>query len=118
MTYLGEIEDAEKFIRETAIMVVPLFSGSGMRVKIIEGMALGKTIVTTSIGAEGIPVQHLENIVVEDTAEGFVKRIIQLIDEPHLFNAIGSNATRFIHKNFDNMKVCKELSDFYTKNLE
>ncbi len=118
VTYLGEIEDAEKFIRETAIMVVPLFSGSGMRVKIIEGMALGKTIVTTSIGAEGIPVQHLENIVVEDTAEGFVKRIIQLIDEPHLFNAIGSNATRFIHKNFDNMKVCKELSDFYTKNLE
>ncbi len=118
VTYLGEIEDAKKFIRETAIMVVPLFSGSGMRVKIIEGMALGKTIVTTSIGAEGIPVKHLENIVVEDTAEGFVKRINQLIDDPHLFKAIGSNATRLIHKNFDNTKVCRALSDFYTKNLE
>ncbi len=118
VTYLGEIEDAEKFIKETAIMVVPLFSGSGMRVKIIEGMALGKTIVTTSIGAEGIPVKHLENIAVEDTAEGFINRIKQLIHDPHLFRSIGSNASCFIHKHFDNLKICDSLSTFYKKNLD
>lgn len=118
VTYLGEIEDAEKFIRETAIMVVPLFSGSGMRVKIIEGMALGKTIVTTSIGAEGIPVKHLENIVIEDTAKGFINRIDQLIHDPHLFKSIGSHASRFIHRHFDNLKICDSLSAFYKKNLD
>ncbi len=118
VTYLGEIEDAEKFIKETAIMVVPLFSGSGMRVKIIEGMALGKTIVTTSIGAEGIPVKHLENIVIEDTARGFINKIDQLIHEPHLFKSIGSQASSFIHKHFDNLEICDALSAFYKKNLE
>jgi len=118
VSYLGEIEDAEKFIKETAIMVVPLFSGSGMRVKIIEGMALGKTIVTTSIGAEGIPVKHLENIVVEDTAEGFINRIDQLIHDPHLFKSIGNNASHFIHEHFDNLKICDALSKFYKKNLD
>ncbi len=118
VSYLGEIEDAEIFIKETAIMIVPLFSGSGMRVKIIEGMALGKTIVTTSIGAEGIPVKHMENCVVEDTAEGFINRIDQLIGEPHLFKSIGSNASHFIHKHFDNLKICVSLSAFYKKNLD
>ncbi len=117
VSYLGEIEDAKKFIQETAIMVVPLFSGSGMRVKIIEGMALGKTIVTTAIGAEGIPVKHMENIVVEDTPEGFIKRIDQLIKDPGLFEAIGKNASQFIHEHFDNEKICQSLSDFYKENL-
>ncbi len=117
ISYLGEIEDATKFIQETAIMVVPLFSGSGMRVKIIEGMALGKTIITTSIGAEGIPVTHMENIVVEDTPEGFFKSIDALLEDPDLFKSIGKNASRFIHEHFDNRKICRSLSDFYKENL-
>jgi len=116
VSYLGEIDDAKKFIQQTAIMVVPLFSGSGMRVKIIEGMALGKTIITTSIGAEGIPVTHMENIVVEDTAEGFSNSIDRLLKDPALFDSIGKNASLFIHNRFDNKKICKALSDFYKEN--
>jgi polysaccharide biosynthesis protein PslH len=54
---MGEVPDAYLFINSKAVMVVPLFSGSGMRIKIIEGMALGKPIVTTPIGTEGISTQ-------------------------------------------------------------
>ena len=49
---LGEVEDAQELIKSKAVMIVPLFSGSGIRIKIIEGMALGKAIISTEIGAE------------------------------------------------------------------
>ena len=57
VTIAGEVPDARDFMLSKDIMIVPLLSGSGIRVKIIEGMALGKTIITTSIGAEGLAVE-------------------------------------------------------------
>ena len=63
---LGEVEDAGVFLRSKAIMIVPLFSGGGIRVKIIEGMAAGKTIISTTIGAAGIRYTHRENILIAD----------------------------------------------------
>src|SRR6218665_1328589 len=60
----GEVEDAHDFIRSKGLMIVPLLSGGGMRVKIIEGMALGKIIVTTTLGAEGIAAENNKNIII------------------------------------------------------
>ncbi len=53
--YHGEIEDAKTFMQSYRIMVAPLFTGSGIRIKILEAMALGRPVVTTPIGIEGIP---------------------------------------------------------------
>lgn len=56
--FYGEVPSSKEFLAAHSILIVPLFSGSGIRVKIIEGMAMGKAIVTTSVGAEGIPIEN------------------------------------------------------------
>jgi glycosyltransferase involved in cell wall biosynthesis len=99
-------------------MIAPLFSGSGMRVKVIEGMALGKTIVTTTIGAEGIPVTDGENILIEDDPAYFASKVNILIKNKELFDEIGHNATQFVGDNFDNHKISASLADFYQKQLK
>jgi glycosyltransferase involved in cell wall biosynthesis len=65
----GEVESAADFMNSHDIMVVPLLSGSGMRIKIIEAMAHGKTIVSTTVGAEGIDYKDGENILIADSKE-------------------------------------------------
>lgn len=109
----GEVPDAYDFINSKSIMVVPLFSGSGMRIKIIEGMALGKPIVTTSVGTEGISTTDGENIVIAETAEKFVESISRLIEDRDFFEKIGRNAIEYIHEKFDNLAASAALIEFY-----
>ncbi|WP_372652685.1 glycosyltransferase family 4 protein [Draconibacterium sp.] len=109
----GEVPDAYQFMNSKAVMIVPLFSGSGMRIKIIEGMALGKSIVTTSIGAEGIDVTDGENVIITNDATGFVDAVFSLLEDHDQFERIGRNATLFIQQNFDNLAISKKLIGFY-----
>lgn len=111
--YLGEIADAYDFINSKAIMIVPLFSGSGMRIKIIEGMALGKPIVTTNIGTEGIPTENWKNIVVANTESQFIEDVNKLINDRNLADQIGRNAIGFIQEKFDNLSQAGNLIEFY-----
>jgi len=115
--YLGEINDAYGFINSKAIMVVPLFSGSGMRIKIIEGMALGKPIVTTDIGTEGIPTENGKNILIANHSEEFIQVISQLINNRSLSDQIGKNAIGFIQEKFDNLSQAGALVEFYKQHL-
>jgi len=111
--FVGEIENAYEFMNSKSVMIVPLFSGSGMRVKIIEGMALGKSIVTTPIGAEGIHVIHNKHLLIAENENDFVQAVSNLIDDPELFRETGKNAIEFIHENFDNLATAGKLIDFY-----
>lgn len=115
--YCGEVESAVDFMNSKAIMVVPLKSGSGMRIKIIEGMALGKTIVSTSIGTEGIGTTHKENIMIANSENEFINSIDELLSNKNLFEKIGETATDFIIKNFDNINISKSVLNFYEQLL-
>ena len=117
VVFLGEIADAYEFINSKSIMVVPLHSGSGMRIKIIEGMALGKPIVTTAVGTEGISTTTGVNIVIAEDADGFVKSISDLIEDREYFNRIGKNAIEYIHEKFDNLSSAGALIEFYKSHL-
>ncbi len=113
VVFLGEVEDAYEFMESKAVMIVPLLSGSGMRIKIIEGMALGKSIVSTSIGAEGIAISHDQNIIIADEPQKFRSGIEGLLDNFDNFEAIGNNAVSFIEENYDNLSISKALTAFY-----
>ncbi|WP_297101744.1 glycosyltransferase family 4 protein [uncultured Draconibacterium sp.] len=113
VVFEGEVADAYQFMNSKAIMIVPLFSGSGMRIKIIEGMALGKSIVSTSIGAEGIDVTDGENVLLANDASGFVEAVSGLLEDRDNFERIGKNATLFIQQNFDNLAISKKLIGLY-----
>lgn len=118
VVFMGEVESAYQFMAMYGIMVVPLLSGGGMRIKIIEGMALGKTIVSSTLGVEGIPAVHGNEIMIADTPEDFKLLIARLINDRKLFDEIGRNASKFISLNFDNKKISSSLLDFYKLNCK
>lgn len=110
---IESIESSKYFYQQHDVMVVPLWSGSGLRIKIIEGMAHGKPIISTGIGAEGIPFTHGKNILIADTAENFSKAVIQVLTDNSLHSQLKENAKELAMKKFDNNKVIAELINFY-----
>ncbi|CAN5271954.1 glycosyltransferase family 4 protein [soil metagenome] len=112
---LGEIEDALGFIAESAIMIVPLFSGSGMRIKIIEGMAMKKAIVSTAIGAEGISYTDGRDILIANTKAAFIKHIDALLVHPQQVRNMGENARTLIESRYNNLTFAGQLIEFYQR---
>jgi len=118
IVFEGEVADAYQFMNSKSIMVVPLFSGSGMRIKIIEGMALGKPIVSTPIGTEGISTQSGKNILIADNEKEFVADVERLITDNELFQNISRSAIEYIQEKFDNLALAGALTDFYKMHIE
>jgi len=112
INYLGEIEDAKEFLDSNPIHIVPLFSGSGMRIKIVETMAHGRAVITTTIGTEGIDTKHDENILIADSADAFVKAILKLTENEDYCREIGKNASTFVNEKLNNEKLVSEFLDF------
>ncbi len=115
--YIGQVDSAKDFIDKNGIMIVPLLAGSGMRIKIIEGMARSKAIVTTSIGAEGIPVTNMENIIIADNIEEMYSAISDLMNNFNQLKSISNKAFSFVKENFNNEKLVSELAGFYQKKI-
>jgi glycosyltransferase involved in cell wall biosynthesis len=95
------------------IMVVPLLAGSGTRVKILEGMSLGKAIVTTSIGKEGIMAIDKEHLLVADTPIEFISAIEALLLDEYMRINICKNAEEFIKSNYDYISNAESLLNNY-----
>lgn len=115
--YCGEIKDSANFIRTKGIMVVPILSGGGMRVKIVEGMALGKAIVSTPIGAEGINATNGSEIIVASKPEEISKALISLLTNSEKANLIGQSALQFAKLNFNNDIITQKLLSFYSQHI-
>lgn len=110
----GEVADAYSYMKEKRIMVVPLFSGSGIRIKIIEGMMAGCAIITTTLGAEGIDYENRKHLIISNNSDEFVKAIFELVDNPEKVNELGKNAHNFIQVNHNNGLLIQKLESFYT----
>ena len=96
----GRVEDVRPYMEEAAIYVVPLRIGGGTRLKIYEAMAMEKAIVSTSIGAEGLPVTNGEEIVLADEPESFADAVVRLLRNQNLADAIGQRAAARVRKEF------------------
>lgn len=113
VTFLGEVPDAIDFISSYPLMVVPLLSGSGTRVKILEGMALSKMIISTSLGKEGIEGEDGKHFLVADTPKSFVNALIYALDNPNEMHSIGNEAHEFVTTYYDHGKIAKRLLEKY-----
>jgi polysaccharide biosynthesis protein PslH len=113
----GEVPDSTEFISKHSVMVVPLFSGSGIRIKIIEAMAAGKTIVSTSVGAEGIQYQDGEDLMIADNRELFIDSIRKLMSNNKLRMNIGQNAKKVVMNYHNNQTLIHQLTLFYEELL-
>lgn len=110
---VGQVEDLKAFTADKSILVVPLMSGSGIRIKTIEGMFAKKAIVSTSIGAKGIDVIHRKHCFIADNAEAFANALIELIQNPELRETIAQNGYQLALSNYDNQSVSKQWLSFY-----
>lgn len=110
----GEVANSHQFINSKSIMIVPLNSGGGMRVKIIEGMAFGKTIISTAIGAEGIDYTNNTDLIIANTEQEFVDAILKCINNQDFADLLGENARKLAETKYDNQLICNKLTDFYS----
>jgi glycosyltransferase involved in cell wall biosynthesis len=111
---VGEVQDASIFMQNKSIMIVPIFAGSGIRVKILEGMRAGKAIVTTSVGVHGIPCKPNKHLLVADDENTFANHIISLIHDNQKRKQLGSDGFDFVASNYEISSVAKQLIDYIT----
>jgi glycosyltransferase involved in cell wall biosynthesis len=109
----GEVTDLEDFLSDKHVAVVPLFAGSGMRVKIVEALYYGKVVITTQLGATGIPYTNGKNILIADTANEFIEAVNKLSQNLELIRSIGIEARRLVEQEFDLKKLSSKLTYFY-----
>jgi glycosyltransferase involved in cell wall biosynthesis len=109
------VNDGKTWMAEGSVMAVPLFSGSGMRVKILEGMALGRPVVTTPVGIEGIPAQHGKEVMITDEPVQFANHLAFLMNNPEKAAAMGKSGKELVSTMFDNDQVASGLLKFYAK---
>ncbi len=98
---LGFVEDVRPYIYDADVCIAPLQAGSGTRLKILEYMASGKPVVSTSIGSEGINVINNKNILIADDWRTFAHKIVELLTNKQLSQYIGSNARALAEAEYD-----------------
>ncbi len=96
----GTVADVQPHVHECSVMVVPLMAGGGTRIKIFECMAMGVPVVSTAIGAEGLPVRHDKEILIEDEDEGFAVAVIRLLTDRSKAHNLASNARALMEEKF------------------
>jgi glycosyltransferase involved in cell wall biosynthesis len=107
--YTGYVTDVAEYIAAADIAIAPILSGSGTRLKILEYMAIGKPVISTSLGAEGIALENGKNMVLADDMNEFSNHIIQLITDADFRNKIGTKARELVVKKYDWNSIIKAL---------
>jgi glycosyltransferase involved in cell wall biosynthesis len=114
----GFVHDLRPHLASAAAVVVPLRMGSGTRLKIVEGMAMGKAIVSTTLGAEGIEAEPGREILVADEPAAFAEAVNRLLDEPDLAARIGQAARKLAVERYAWSAAARALEGFYRRILE
>ena len=114
---LGYVENIEKYMLQSKLIIAPMVSGAGIQNKILQAMALGKCVVTTGIGAEGLPDLKGYELIICDTAEEMAARIVSLYTDDEQRNFIGINAKRYIEENFSEEDIKERFLNFLKPEL-
>ena len=110
----GEVEDAASFMEEYRVMVAPLLTGSGIRIKILEGMAMGRPIATTPVGIEGIAARNGIELVIEKEPVKLAEQLARLLTLDEVAVPMARSGRQFVADNFDTFEISTRLSQFYT----
>lgn len=110
----GFIENPTEYALQHGILVTPILSGSGIRIKILEAMALGIPVVTTTIGAKGIDTKQ-EVVLIADEETEFVALCTRLVTDKSFREQIGSNAKAYIRQNHSFETISRQLREFFEK---
>jgi len=113
VTVTGFVEDPRPYIAAAAVYVVPLLTGGGTRLKVLEAMAMGRALVSTSLGCEGIHAASGKDLVLADSAHDFAQQVIALLADPRRRTGLGRAARSFVEEHFDWQTVTASLARAY-----
>jgi len=111
----GRVDDVRPHIAAGAVYVVPLRIGGGTRLKIFEAMAMGKAVVSTTVGAEGLPVTPGQNIVIADEPARFAQAVVHMIRDGDARRKIEAAARRIVVDRYDWAAVAQDFEDALTR---
>lgn len=109
----GRVEDVVPYYRQSTVCVVPLRAGGGTRLKILEAMALGRPVVSTTIGCEGLDVVDGEHLLIADTPEQFAEKTLRLLEDRHLSGRICASARRLVEAQYGWDRIAERLMNVY-----
>lgn len=109
----GSVENPVSYYKGCRVCVVPLRAGGGTRLKILEAMAFGRPVVTTSVGCEGLEVMDGEHLLIGDTPETFAENVIKLLRRPELSLQISGAARRLVEQRYDWSVIAPKLLEVY-----
>ena len=113
----GYVADSTPYLQQAALMVVPLRAGGGMRVKILNGLAQGIPIVSTTLGCEGIAVVPGRDILVADDPADFATAVLRALNEADLARQLSLNGRKLAESRYDYRLACISLDDIYARAL-
>jgi polysaccharide biosynthesis protein PslH len=117
VTFYGAVPSAASFICAHPIVVVPLLSGGGMRLKIVEAMAAGRCVISTPVGAEGIEATSGKELLLANNVDDYVAHITTLIAEPSKLEYIQKSAYTLAQEKYSWQKLVRTLEKFYLEVL-
>ena len=109
----GYVVDVTDYLAETAVFIVPLHAGGGMRVKIIDAWSWGLPIVSTTIGAEGVKYADGENLLIGDSANEFAAAVLRLLRSPDLADGIARTGRQTAETDYEWRKIYKAWDQVY-----
>jgi polysaccharide biosynthesis protein PslH len=117
ITVTGFVADPRPLLSESALFVVPLKAGGGMRVKIVDAWQWGLPVVSTTIGAEGLEIRPGENILIADDPEAFATAVLGLLSDPGLAQSLRVNGRRWVEERYDWRTVYRQFDGVYNELL-
>jgi len=114
----GYVKDPVPHLREAAVMVIPLRAGGGMRVKVLQALAQGLPVVSTSLGCEGIEVEAGRHLLIADTAEDFARATLQLLEDQELAAKLGQQGREHILARYSALTQLWDVDEVYRSVVE
>lgn len=113
LTITGFVESVQPYLAGAKVYVAPLRVGGGTRLKLMEAMAMGVPIVSTTVGAEGFPVTHAQELLLADTPIAFAEAVLELLQNPTRRAKVGQSGQQFAQENYDWKTLVPRLAQVY-----
>lgn len=113
VAFHGEVQDVRPFLSAAVVVVVPLRIGGGSRLKILEALAAGKAVVSTSVGAEGLELNSGEHLLIADDPKEFARKVVELLQSPERRNRLGQAGRQRIIERYDWENIAKKLEEVW-----
>lgn len=107
----GRVDDVRPYMEQAAAYIVPLRIGGGTRLKIYEALAMEKPMVSTTVGAEGLPLKPDHDLLIADDPESFAAAVVKLLEEPSAAREMGRRAARTVRENFGWDRVADRFAE-------